>query len=191
MAKAANVEKIVNGVNVDKLAQTMTAILHNPEISKFNFRIDNYWINGAHNRAIVSDFYGATQRHRRDRTFFVYDKDEHPVLLGDDRGANPVEYLLVGLAGCITTTLVYHAAARGISITQVDAKLDGDIDIQGLLGMSDEIRPGYKSIQIKLKVKGDAPKEKLAELVQIAERRSPVADVVSHGTPVKISLEED
>ncbi len=191
MAKAASVEKIVNGVNVDKLTQTMEAIRHNPEISKFNFRIDNYWINGAHNRAIVSDFYGATQRHRRDRTFFVYDKDEHPVLLGDDRGANPVEYLLVGLAGCITTTLVYHAAARGISITQVDAKLDGDLDIQGLLGMSDEVRPGYKSIQIKLKVKGDAPKEKLAELVQIAERRSPVADVVSHGTPVKIRLEED
>lgn len=187
---AASTEKIVNGVNVDKLMQTMEAIKEKPETSKFNFRIDNYWIDGAHNRAVVSDFYGANQIHRRDRTFFTYDKSEHPVLLGDDRGANPVEYLLVGLAGCVTTTLVYHAAARGVKITQVDAKLDGDIDIQGLLGMSDDIRPGYRSIRIKLQVKGDAPREKLEELVRIAERRSPVADVVSHGTPVEISLED-
>ena len=110
--------------------------------------------------------------------------------LGDDRGANPVEYLLVGLAGCVTTTLVYHAAARGVKITQVDARLDGDIDIRGLLGMSDEVRPGYKSIRLKLRVKGDASKEELQELVRIAERLSPVADVVSHGSPVEISLED-
>lgn len=186
----ASTEKVVNGVNVDKLMQTMEAIREKPETSKFNFRIENYWIDGAHNRAVVSDFYGANQTHRRDRTFFTYDKSEHPVLLGDDRGANPVEYLLVGLAGCITTTLVYHAAARGVAITQVDARLDGDIDIQGLLGMSEKVRPGYKSINIKLKVKGDAPKEKLQELVMLAERLSPVADVVSHGTPVKVSLDE-
>lgn len=186
----ASTEKIVNGVNVDKLMQTMEAIKEQPKTSKFNFRIDNYWIDGAHNRAVVSDFYGANQTHRRDRTFFTYDKSEHPVLLGDDRGANPVEYLLVGLAGCITTTLVYHTAARGVTITQVDARLDGDIDIQGLLGMSDQVRPGYKSINIKLKVKGDAPKEKLEELVMLAERLSPVADVVSHGTPIKVSLDE-
>lgn len=183
-------EKIVNGVNVDKLMQTMDAIRKNPDTSKFNFRIDNYWIDGAHNRAVVGDFYGANQTHRRDKTFFTYDKSEHPVLLGDDRGANPVEYLLVGLAGCITTTLVYHAAARGVNITQVDARLDGDIDIQGLLGMSDKVRPGYKSIKIKLKVKGDAPKETLEELVMLAERLSPVADIVSHGTPVQVSLDE-
>ncbi|HXV46427.1 MAG TPA: OsmC family protein [Nitrososphaera sp.] len=183
-------ENVVNGVNVEKLVQTMDAIRQDPEISKFNFRIENYWIEGAHNRAVVSDFYGANRTHRRDRTFFTYDKSEHPVLLGDDRGANPVEYLLVGLAGCITTTLVYHAAARGINITQVDARLDGDIDIQGLLGMSDKVRPGYKSINIKLKVKGDAPKEKLEELVILAERLSPVADVVSHGTPVRVGLDE-
>lgn len=187
---ATTTEKIVNGVNVDKLMQTMDAIRKNPDSSKFNFRIDNYWIDGAHNRAIVGDFYGANQTHRRDRTFFTYDKSEHPVLLGDDRGANPVEYLLVGLAGCITTTLVYHAAARGITITQVDARLDGDIDIQGLLGMSDNVRAGYKNINIKLKVKGDAPKEKLEELVMLAERLSPVADVVSHGTPVSVGLDE-
>jgi uncharacterized OsmC-like protein len=186
----AAIEKVVNGVNVDKLFQTVDAIKQNPEISKFNFRIHNYWVNGAHNRAVVSDFYGATKTHRRDKTYFVYDKDEHPVLLGDDRGANPVEYLLVGLAGCITTTLVYHAAAMGIKVSQVDAKLDGDIDIQGLLGMSDKVRPGYKGIKIKLKVTGDAPREKLEELIRIAERRSPVADVVAHGTALEVSIED-
>jgi uncharacterized OsmC-like protein len=186
----AATEKVVNGVSVDKLLQTMDAIKQNPEISKFNFRIDNYWIDGAHNRAVVSDFYGATKTHRRDKTYFVYDKDEHPILLGNDRGANPVEYLLVGLAGCLTTTLVYYAAAMGVKITKVDAKLDGDIDIQGLLGMSDKVRPGYKSIRIKLQVAGDAPKEKLEELVRIAESRSPVADVVAHGTPLEVVIEQ-
>lgn len=191
MTAAISTERIVNGVNVDKLMQTIDAIKHNPDTSKFNFRIDNYWIDGAHNRAVVGDFYGANQTHRRDRTFFTYDKSEHPVLLGDDRGANPVEYLLVGLAGCITTTLVYHAAARGVNITQVDARLDGDIDIQGLLGMSEEVRPGYKGINIRLTVKGDTPKEKLEELVKLAERLSPVADVVAHGTPVSVSVDDD
>src|SRR5688572_26523372 len=119
---ATTTEKIVNGVNVDKLMQKMDAIRINPDTSKFNFRIDNFLNEGAHNRTEVCYFYGVNQVHRRDKTFFTYDKSEHPVLLGDDRGANPVEYLLVGLAGCITTTLVYHAAARGVNITQVDAR---------------------------------------------------------------------
>ncbi|GAA2755832.1 OsmC family protein [Actinopolymorpha rutila] len=184
-------EKVVNGVDAGRLFQTITAIEQDPAIAKFNFRLSNFWVHGAHNRAVVADFDGARTTHRRDKTYFVYDKDEHPALLGEDRGANPVEYLLAGLAGCVTTTLVYHAAARGITLTRVDAELDGDIDLRGLLGMSEEVRPGYQSIRMMLHVEGDASREELADLVRLAERRSPVADAVMHGTPLQLDLADE
>lgn len=183
-------EKVVNGVDVKKLYETMGAIRHNPAIAKFNFRAQNSWVSGGHNTTTINEFDGACQTHRRSQPF-VFEKDEPPVLLGTDQGANPVEYLLAGLAGCLTTSLVYHAAARGIKIYKVEATLSGDLDIQGILGMSDKVRNGYESIQVKFKVKGDAPKETLRELVQIAQQRSPVFDIVSHPTPVHVSLAED
>jgi uncharacterized OsmC-like protein len=183
-------EKVVNGVNVEKLYETMGAIRHNPEIARFNFRAQNRWVSGGHNTTTINEFDGACKTHKRSKPF-VFEKDEPPVLLGTDKGANPVEYLLAGLAGCLTTSLVYHAAARGISIDQVEATLSGNLDIQGILGMSDKVRNGYESIQVKFKVKGDAPKETLRELVEIAQQRSPVFDIVSHSTPVHVSLAED
>ncbi len=183
-------EKVVNGVNVEKLYETMAAIKQNPTIAKFNFRAQNRWISGGHNTATINEFDGALQTHKRSKPF-VFEKDEPPVLLGTDKGANPVEYLLASLAGCLTTSLVYHAAARGIKIDQVEATFAGDLDIQGFLGMSDKVRNGYESIQVKFKVKGDAPKETLKELVEIAQQRSPVFDMVSHPTPVHVSLAED
>ncbi len=183
-------EKVVNGVDVEKLYETMGAIKHNPDIAKFNFRAQNTWINGGHNTTTLNEFDGACQTHRRSQPF-VFQKDEPPVLLGTDKGANPVEYLLTGLAGCLTTSLVYHAAAKGIRIDQVEATLAGDLDIQGFLGMSDKVRNGYESVRVKFKVKGDASEETLRELVEIAQQRSPVFDIVSHPTPVHVSLAED
>jgi uncharacterized OsmC-like protein len=183
-------EKVVNGVDVEKLYETMGAIRHNPAISKFNFRAENRWISGGHNVATINEFDGACQTHRRSQPF-VFEKDEPPVLLGTDKGANPVEYLLAALAGCLTTSLVYHAAARGIKVDHVEATFAGDLDIQGFLGMSDKVRNGYESIQVKFKVKGDASQETLRELVEIAQQRSPVFDIVSHPTPVCVSLAED
>jgi uncharacterized OsmC-like protein len=183
-------EKVVNGVDVEKLYETMGAIRHNPSISKFNFKAENRWISGGHNVATINEFDGACQTHKRSKPF-VFEKDEPPVLLGTDKGANPVEYLLAALAGCLTTSLVYHAAARGIKIEQVEATFAGDLDIQGFLGMSDKVRNGYESIQVKFKVKGDASQETLRELVEIAQQRSPVFDIVSHPTPVCVTLAED
>ena len=183
-------EKVVNGVDVEKLYETMGAIRQNPSIAKFNFRAQNRWISGGHNTTTINEFDGALQTHKRSQPF-VFQKDEPPVLLGTDQGANPVEYLLTALAGCLTTSLVYHAAAKGIKIDQVEAALAGDLDIQGFLGISDKVRNGYESIQVKFKVKGDAPEETLRELVEIAQQRSPVFDIVSHPTQVHVSLAED
>jgi uncharacterized OsmC-like protein len=109
--------------------------------------------------------------------------------LGRDHGANPVEYALAALNGCLTTTLVYHAAAQGIKIEEVESTLSGDLDIQGLLGMSDKVRNGYEKIKVTFKVKADAPEEKVKELVDIAQKRSPVFDIISHPTPIEVSLQ--
>ncbi|GKS62259.1 osmotically inducible protein C [Candidatus Nitrosocosmicus sp.] len=181
-------EKVVNGVNVTNLFGAINAITDNPNISKFNFRAKGQWINGGHNQTVINDFDGACQTHTRSQPF-VFDKDEPPVLLGKDLGANPVEYALAALNGCLTTTLIYHAAAQGIKIEKVESTLSGDLDIQGLLGMSEKVRNGYEKIKVTFRVKADASEEKIKELVDLAQKRSPVFDIISRPTPVEVSLQ--
>jgi hypothetical protein len=111
-------QKLVNGVNVTKLFDMMDGIRSNPLISKFNFRAKGEWIKGGHTQTTINDFYGACQTHSRSRPF-VYDEDEPPILLGEDHGANAGEYALAALSSCLTTTLIYHAAAQGVVISQV------------------------------------------------------------------------
>jgi uncharacterized OsmC-like protein len=182
-------QKIVNGVNVTKLVDTMDAIKNSPIISKFNFRAKGRWIDGGHNQTTINEFYGACQTHNRSRPF-VYDEDEPPVLLGEDHGANAGEYALAALSSCLTTTLIYHAAAQGVTIDEVESTLSGDIDLQGYLGMSENVRNGYEKIKVTFKVKSEAPKEKIRELVELAQKRSPVFDIISNPTPVEVSLQE-
>ena len=180
-------EKVVNGVNVTQLFETIDAINGQPEIAKFNFRAQNNWENGASNRTTVNGYDGACQSFERERPF-VFQKDEPPVLLGNDVGANPVEYVLAGLAGCLTTSLVYHAAAQGIQIDEVESTYRGNLDLHGFLGLDDSIRNGYENIEVTFKVKGDAPEEKLRELVDLAQKRSPVFDIVTNKVPVTVKL---
>lgn len=182
-------EKIVNGVSVTQLFGTINAITKSPAISKFNFRAKGRWINGGHNQTTINDFDGACQTHTRHQPF-VFDKDEPPVLLGTDQGANPVEYALAALNGCLTTSLIYHAAAQGVKIDEVESTLSGDLDLQGFLGMSEKVRNGYEKIRVNFKVKSDAPSEKIRELVDLAQKRSPVFDIVSNPTTVEVSLQE-
>ena len=182
-------QKIVNGVNVSKLFETVGVIKEKPDIAKFNFKAKGRWINGGHNRTTINEFYGACQNFKRSQSF-VFEKDEPPVLLGEDHGANPVEYVFAALDGCLTTSLIYHAAAQGIKIDEVETSFSGDLDLHGFLGLNENIRNGYENIKVEFKIKADAPKEKLQELVQLAQKRSPVFDIVSHPTPVEVSLEE-
>ena len=182
-------QEIVNGVNVSKLFGTVEAIKENPEIAKFNFKAKGKWINGGHNRTTINEFYGACQNFQRSQSF-VFEKDEPPVLLGEDHGANPVEYVFAALDGCLTTSLIYHAAAQGIKIDEVETSFSGDLNLHGFLGLDENTRNGYEKIKVEFKIKADAPKEKLQELVQLAQKRSPVFDIVSHPTPVEVSLKE-
>ncbi|HUT05927.1 MAG TPA: OsmC family protein [Nitrosopumilaceae archaeon] len=180
------ISKIVNGVNVTQLFETIDSIKENPEIAKFNFRAQNKWVDGTENHTTISDYYGACQTHTRSKPH-TFVKDEPPVLLGGDKGANPVEYLLAGLAGCVTTSLVAHAAARGVKIDSIESTLEGDIDLQGLLQL-DDTNPGYQGINISFKIESDASDETLQELIDLARKASPVANTISRPTPVNVKL---
>ncbi len=177
---------IVNGVDVEKVIQTIDALKSDPDLAKTEFRLKNKWISGGHNHSVVNGFYAAKQEMRHDSTFDL-DADEPAVLAGTDLGANPVEHLLNALAACITTSMIYHAAVQGIEITELESELKGDIDLRGFLGISKDVRKGYKNIRVDFKVRtnGNVDLEKLKELTTF----SPVFDVASHGTKIDINIE--
>jgi uncharacterized OsmC-like protein len=180
----------INGVDTDRLFETIDAIRGTPAIAKFRFRARNDWLGGGHNRTTVKDFYGACEEYRERGNVFVYDADEPPLLLGEDRGANPVEFLLTALAACVTTALVYHAAAKGIEIRKVRSRLEGDIDLRGFLGMDESIRRGYEEIRMVFDIDADATEAQLEEILELGPTYSPVYDSVTKGVPVKVSLGE-
>ena len=178
-------EIILNGVNVTMLENVANDIKENPELAKCKFRLKNNWINGGHNHSAVGDFYAANQENAHLNTFEL-DADEPLILAGTDTGANPVEYLLNALSACLTTSLVYHAALRGIQIDELESELEGDLDLRGFMGLSDEVRKGYENIRVNFKVKTDA--ENLKRLKALS-KLSPVYDVTSNGTNVDIQIE--
>ena len=178
-------DKILNGVNVTTVENAVKAIQETPDLAKFKFRLHNNWISGGHNHSTVSSFYGTNQEISHLNSFEL-DCDEPPVLAGNDLGANPVEHLLNALAGCLTSTLVYHAAIRGIKIEELESELEGDIDLRGFLGLSNEVRRGYENVRVRFKVKTDA--ENLNRLKALS-KLSPVFDVTSNGTNVDVQIE--
>lgn len=186
-AKKPKTVTMMNGVPVDRLEETIEAVSANPELGKSEFRARNRWIKGSHNHSTITDFYCAGEERVHEEPFEL-DNGEHQVLLGNDEGANPVEQVLHGLAGCVTTTFVYYAAAQGVEIDEVESELTGHLDLQGLLGTA-PVKPGYTDVQIKLRVKSDAPVEKLQELATLAQNRSPVLSTVSSPVDLAVELE--
>ena len=182
-------EKIVNGVNVTKLIEATDTVKSNREYSKFNFSAKGKWADGGHNFTTINEFYGICQTHRRDESF-IYQIDEPPVLLGKDKGANPVEYVLTSLNGCLITTFIYLASEQGVKVEEVETSITGNLDILGLLGLSKEVRNGYEKINVVFRVKSNAPKKKIKELVELAQQRSPVFDIITNPTPVHVVLHE-
>jgi uncharacterized OsmC-like protein len=181
-------ETIRNGVDIEQLFGTLDAIKADPSLAKFQFRARNRWIDGAHNRTRIRDFYAANQEDSSRTAEFVLDAGEPAILLGSDTGPNPAEALLHALAACLTTSLVYVAAARGVHLTEVESTLEGDMNVQGALGLSDDYRNGFEQIRVSFRVAGDAPEEKLREVVARAQQRSAVFDMVSNGVPVTVDV---
>jgi uncharacterized OsmC-like protein len=174
----------LNGLNVEAAFATIAAIKADPSLAQFQFRARNQWIDGGENRSTIKDFYGAGREDDSRSTAFEFTNGEPPVLLGNNEGANPVEFLLHALAGCVTTTFVLHATARGIAIRKLATELEGEIDLQGLLGLDDAVSPGYRQIRIKMAVEADCSPAELDELLAYTQQHSPVCNTVCRPVPV-------
>jgi uncharacterized OsmC-like protein len=185
-------ERVRNGVDTQQLFGTLDLVKERPELAQFQFRATNRWIGGAHNRTVIKDFYGAGQTDTSRADPFVLDAGEPAVLVGTDTGPNPAEYLLHALAACVTTSLVYVAAARGVRLTEVESTLEGDIDLNGALG-TDTVnhRNGFERIRMTVRVRGDAPPDKLREVVARGHGRSAVFDSITQGVPVSVDVVTD
>lgn len=175
---------VVNGLDVNAAVATIAALKADKSLARFQFRARNTWINGGENRSVIRDFYGAGQEDTSRTSSFEFTNGEPPVLLGNNEGANPVEFLLHAIAGCVTTTFVLHAAARGVRIEEISTRLEGEIDLHGLLGLNDAVSPGYQQIRIKMDVKADCPDDELDELLAYAREHSPVCQSVCRPVPV-------
>jgi uncharacterized OsmC-like protein len=181
--------KSVNGINTEQLFSTIDLIKENPDIAKFKFRATNKWINGTHCRGTINDFYGALKEDDS-RPPVDYDMDEPPVLLGNNEGRNPVEYLLVALSGCLTTSIVAHASAIGIKIKGIESRYEGDIDLRGFLGLSEDVPVGYQEIRVYFKIDADASDEQKEEMVRMGQKYSPVFNTITKSAPVSVRLEK-
>ena len=183
-------ESTRNGVDTATLFATLDAVKAAPEAAKFQFRAHNEWINGTHSRGTIHDFYGVGEQRCHERSFH-FDADHPAVLVGRDNGPTPVEFVLHALATCLTAGLANIAAARGIRLTEVRSTVSGDIDLNGILGLDPDVRNGYQNVTVRFTVKGDAPAEKLRQLVDQSRARSAVYDILTNQVPVTIEIGTD
>lgn len=177
---------VTNGIDVTEFEKTVQAVKEQPGLAKFQFRASNRWEMGGYNRTTIKGFYGAGEEHGAEDRTFVVGADEPPILLGTDRAPNPVEYLLHALAACLTSSIIYKAAARGITIDSIESTFEGDLDARAFLEVSNDERKGYTNIRATFKVDSDASPEEIKEMAEF----SPVLDVVNHGTPVSLKIEK-
>jgi uncharacterized OsmC-like protein len=187
VATATRTVEPLNGVDVPTLFGTLDVVKAQPEAAQFQFRASNRWISGTESRSVIHGYFGTGREMTHlDATELVSD---HPtVLVGRDAGPTPVEYLLHALASCLTAGLVNIAAARGITLHEVRSTVQGDIDLNGILGLDSDVRNGYQQIRVSFVVKGEATDEELRDLVERSRARSAVFDVLTNGVPVAIDV---
>jgi len=177
----------LNGVDTPTLFGTLDVVKGQPELAKFQFRARNRWQSGTLSETTIESFSGAGAEHAHKTTFKM--NGDHPaVLVGEDRAPLPIEYLLHALASCITGGIANIAAARGVALSAVESHIEGDINLLGIFGMSKEVRNGYQGIRASFSIKGDAPPEKLQEIVEQSRARSAVFDVLTNGVPVDLAV---
>lgn len=182
-------ERYRNGVDTETLFATLDAVKANPEIAGFQFRAENTWLSGTNSRSRFSGFYGAMQEmaHRNET---VVESDHPEVLVGADNGPTPVEYLLHAIAACLTSGIANIAAARGVKLSKVSSRVEGDIDLLGIFGLSDgTVRNGYRGITVRFHIEGDADDETLRGIVEQSRKRSAVFDALTNPTPVAVEVE--
>jgi uncharacterized OsmC-like protein len=183
----STMESSVNGVDVDRLKSTVEAMKAVPGLAKFTFRVNNRWMKGALNRTTIGDFHGAGAENHRDG--FVIDNAQPVLVAGGDEAPNPVEYLLHALVGCLTTTLVYHASTQGVRIQAVESQVEGLLDMRSFLGVREDLPGGFEGVNVRFQVKADCSAAELAHLMDVARRRSPVANFVLRAVPTSVTCE--
>jgi uncharacterized OsmC-like protein len=181
--------KKVNGLDVEQLQGCKSDMRDNADLGKYQFRAKNEWVSGAHCRTTIKDFWAAGEEDRSRKRAHVLEGDEPTSLLGKDHGPNATEALLHALGACLNASFIYHAAAQGIKVDALEFELEGDLDLNGFLGVNEGVPSGFQQIRVRCKVKADAPREKLEELCEYAQKRSPVFNTVSRPVPVHVLLE--
>ncbi len=181
-------ESTRNGVDTATLFATLDAVRAAPQAARFQFRARNEWISGTHNRSTIDGYFGVGEERAHEHTW-VFDADHPAVLVGQDNGPTPVEFVLHALAACLTAGLANIAAARGVRLTEVRSTVAGDIDLNGILGLDPTVRNGYEHVAVRFTVKGDAPAETLRQIVEQSRARSAVYDIITNQVPVTIDIE--
>lgn len=179
-----------NGVDTATFFATLDAVKATPEAARFQFRARNEWLTGTHSRSTLDGFFGAGAEQQHQHTF-TFDADHPAVLVGQDEGPTPVEFVLHALAACLTAGIANIAAARKVTLTEVRSTITGDIDLNGIFGLDPSVRNGYEQLTIHFTIRGDAPGDVLRRIVEQSTARSAVYDVVTNGVPVAISVSTD
>jgi len=177
-------EQTVNGVTVSTVMGIVNAIEENSDNAHFQFRLENHWVDGGLNRSRIKEYFALSQEDATRTEPFVVDADEPAVNSGGDTTPNPMEYVLHSLASCLTSTLVYHAAVQGIEVESIESSLEGDLDVRGMLGLSEQSRKAYNAVRVRMQVKAEADADTLRQLAMF----SPVYDMVSNSLPVEFHL---
>lgn len=176
----------LNGIDTKKMSQIMQSVTADPALGKFHLSLDNQWVDGGYNQSVISDLHVLGKKESRSVPFIIAN-DEPQALLGKDYAPTPVEYLLHALAGCVTTSIIYHAAARGYKLKKLTTNLEGVIDLRGFFGIDHTVRKGYQSIHITFDIEGDFDEEQKSEILKLTSFSS-VLDIVTNGVPVTICL---
>lgn len=179
--------RVVNGVDVQKLEATIEAINQNPDLAEFTFHATNEWIDGAHNKTTIERTNGGPEVMVRSEPFVVH-SDQPAVLMGKDKAPNAITMLLHALASSLSVAIVYNAATREIPIDKLSISIEGDVDLHGFLGLSQEVRPGFQDVRVEVDLQSDAPRAQLEELVKYAQKVSPVVDTLRNRIPLEINL---
>lgn len=186
MTNQSQPRKADNGVNVDALLSARAALTEAPEGARFKWRATSQWVNGTHSRASVDGFFGLGEEQQH-RQRFEFDSDHPEIFAATDNGATPVEYVLVGLAGCLSAGIASVAQNRNIQLRSVRATLEAGMDLQGVLGIDENVRNGFDGIKVHYEIDADATPEQIAALVAQSQKRSAVFDIVANPTDVTVT----
>lgn len=178
---------IDNGVNVEALLGAREALTEAPQAAQFKWRATSEWAGGTHTKSVVENFFGLGEEQKH-RQAYNYDTDHPEVFASEDNGSTPVEFVLVGLSGCLTAGIAAVAQNRGIQVHSIKAIVEGGMDIQGILGIDSDVRNGFDAVTVKYEIDADASQEDIEALVAQSQKRSAVFDIISNPTDVNVEV---